>query len=214
MTQPNLTLHGIELDLIQLFQLRDEVAQDPDILPAEQSESLKAIDAQIDDWAARELGKADAIAANLGEFGIRAETCRTIAKREAARAKMWEDRAERLEAATLRALMLRPEGKRRIETASTTLRVAKNPPSVQVLDVGEVPKPYLRRQVTLNADLYDRLMAHLMVTKEGAPLFVELQAAKLSEPEPMKIEILKELKAKVAVAGCKLVNDRCRLVVE
>lgn len=211
---PNLSLYGISMELLELFAYRDEIAADPDITPAEQAESLKVIDAQIDDYVARELDKADGIAANLGEFGIRAETCRAKAKHEAERARFWEARIERLESATLRALQLRPKDKQRIETASTTIKIAKNPPSVNVVDASEVPKPYMRRQVTLNADLYDRMMAHLMVSPKGAPIFQELQAAKTTEPEPMKVEILKELKAKVPVAGCKLIDDRVRLVVE
>lgn len=213
-TAPNLTLTGMTLELLELLQYHDETARDPYLTPKEIAEVLTAVDAQIDDYVVRELDKADGIAANLGEFGIRAETCRALAKRETERARMWEARMERLEAATLRALMLRPEGKRRIETASTTLKVAKNPPSVEVFDASEVPKPYMRRTITLNADLFDRLMGFLMLERNGAPLFQELQESKTSEPEPMKTEIGKELKAGVPVAGAKLITDRVRLVVE
>lgn len=213
-TAPNLTLTGITLELLELLQYRDETARDPDLTPKEIAEVLTVIDAQIDDYVARELDKADAISANLGEFGIRAETCRALAKRETERARMWEARIERLEAATLRALMLRPEGKRRIETASTTLKVAKNPPSVDVFDKSEIPKHYMRRQVTMNADLFDRLMGFLMTDKRGAWMFQELQDTKITEPEPMKTEIGKELKLGVSVPGARLLTDKVRLVVE
>jgi hypothetical protein len=210
----NLTLTNIETSLIELYAYRDEIARDLDITPKEIAETLTLIDQQIDDFVARGLDKADGIAANLGEFGIRAETCKAIAKRELDRAAMWQRNADHLEAATLRALMMRPEGKRRIETASTTLNVAKNPPSVDIVDRGEIPKPYMRRSITLNADLYDRLMGCLMVTKEGAPLFQELQDAKTTDPEPMKDAIKAELKAGVTVPGARLITDRVRLVVE
>lgn len=210
----NLTLTNIETSLIELYAYRDEIARDPDITPKEIAETLTLIDQQIDDFVARGLDKADGIAANLGEFGIRAETCKAIAKRELDRAAMWQRNADHLEAATLRALMMRPEGKRRIETASTTLKVAKNPPSVDIVDRGEIPKPYMRRSITLNADLYDRLMGCLMVTKEGAPLFQELQDAKTTDPEPMKDAIKAELKAGVTVPGARLITDRVRLIVE
>lgn len=214
MISPRLSLYNIEAELSQLYAFREETASDADMTPQEQTASVRAIDLQIDEYVSRELTKADGIAANLGEFGIRAETCRAKAKHETERAKMWEARIEHLEAATLRALLSRPDGKRRIETASATLKIAKNPPSVEVYDKGQIPKPYLRRQVTLNADLYDRIAAHLMGSATGAPLFSELLDAKTTEPEPMRSEIGKELKAGVAVAGCKLIDDRVRLVVE
>jgi hypothetical protein len=214
MSAPNLSMSGIQSELLKLFQLRSEVAADPDITPAEQVDSIKAIDGQIHDYVDAELDKADSIAYNLGEFRFNAEACKAKAKKENERAALWEQRAEQLEAATLRALMLRPEGKRHIETASSVLKVAKNPPSVQIFDSSQVPKAYLRCRITLNADLYDRLMGFLMMERKGAPIFQELQEAKVSELEPMKTEIGKELKAGVAVAGAKLVTDRVRLVVE
>lgn len=209
---PNLTLHNIETSLIELFAFRDEVARDPDITPQEQVESLKAIDTQIEQYVAAELDKADGIAHNLHEFEVRMATCQAEAKREQDRAKMWEAHYGRLANATLKAMQAR--GTKKIETARTTLKIAKNPASVEVFDSSAVPKPYLRRMVTLNADLYDRIAAHLMGTKDGAPLFSELLEAKTTQPEAMKTEIAKELKAGVAVDGCKLIDDRVRLVVE
>lgn len=209
---PNLTLTGIATSLIELYAYREEIARDPDITPVEQSETLKLIDQQIDEFVGREIEKADGIGYQLNEFDMRSATCKTDAAAATGRASMWAKRAEDLLSRSLKAMQLR--GHKKIEGARYTLAIKKNPPSVEILDAGEIPKPYLRRNVTLNADLYDRLMAHLMVTEKGAPLFQELQECKTTDPEPMKIEIGKELKAKIAVAGARLVDDKVRLVVE
>jgi hypothetical protein len=208
----NLTLTGISSNLMELYAYRQEVASDPEMTPAEQLETIRLIDDQIDLFVAAELDKADAIGYQLNEFNMRWSTCKTDAANATNRAAMWAKRVDDLEARTLKALKLR--GAKKIEGARYTLRQAKNPPSVEITSAADVPKPYTRRELTLKADLYDRLMAHLMVTKDGQPLFMELQACKITDPEPMKGEITKELKANVAVAGARLVDDRFRLVVE
>lgn len=214
LSDKDLTLYNIETSMLQLFQWRDSLMNEPqDMTPKELEDSLKAVDIAIDQFIETELEKADAIARNIGEFELRAETCRALAAREAARAEMWLERAERLRAATLRALQLRPKDKQRIETAHTTLKIAKNPPSVSVDKHEDVPKPYMRRELKITADLYDRLMAHLMTSDKSAILFSELMQADVSDGEPMKKIILKELKAGVSVAGCRLVSDKVHLVV-
>jgi hypothetical protein len=53
----NLTLYGISTQLMELLILRDEITSDPDMTPAEQKDSLAALDDQIRDVYAR-LGHA------------------------------------------------------------------------------------------------------------------------------------------------------------
>lgn len=211
-TAPNLSLYGIPLELIELLQFREEVEASADMTPQEIAESLKAVDAQIEAYVATELDKADAIAANLREFAMRAATCKAEIEACRRRQALWEAREERLEAVTLRAMQLakRP----RIETARTTLKIAKNPASVEITDAGQIPKPYLKQTVTINADLYDRLRSFLMTSEAGAPLFAQLMEADVSLPEPMKPKIKAELKAGVSVPGARLIDDKVRLVVE
>ena len=210
-TQPNLTLTGIVTSLIELYAYREEIARDKDMVPAEQLETLKLIDNQIDDFVRLELDKADGIGYQWNEFGMRAATCAADADAARKRAGIWALRADDLADRTLKAMQLRQTKK--IEGARYTLAIKKNPASVQITDPAEIPKPYMRRTVTMNADLYDRLMAHLMTSERGAPIFQELMEAKASDPEPMKAEIGKELKAKVEVPGAKLIDDRVRLEI-
>lgn len=211
-TQPNLTLTGIATGLIELYAYREEIVREKDMAPAEQAETLKLIDGQIDDFIRAELDKADGIGYQWNEFGMRAATCAADADAARKRAGMWALRADDLIDRSLKAMQLRKKTK--IEGARYTLSIKKNPASVQITDPAEVPKPYMRRTVTMNADLYDRLMAHLMVTKAGQPLFLELQESDTSACEPMKKKIGEELKAKVAVPGTRLIDDRVRLVIE
>ena len=211
-TAPNLTLTGIATSLIELYAYREEIARDKEMVPADQLETLKLIDGQIDDFISLELEKADGIGYQFNEFEIRAATCKTDAAAASGRAAMWQRRADDLLSRSLKAMQLR--GKKKIEGTRYTLAIKKNPASVDVFDAAQVPKPYMRRVITLNADLYDRLMGHLMTSERGQPLFQELMEAKTTEPEPMKTEIGKELKAKIPVAGAKLIDDRVRLEVE
>jgi hypothetical protein len=209
---PNLSLYSIELGLLELLQFREEVENSADMTPQEIGESLKAVDSSIEMYVTAELDKADGIAANLREFEMRAQTCKADVEASRRRQALWTARGERLEAVTLKAMQLakRP----RIGTARTTLKIAKNPASVEITDPALIPKPYMKQTVTINADIYDRLRAFLMTTKDGAPLFAELMAADVSSPDPMKTKIKSEIKAGVQVPGARLVDDKVRLVVE
>jgi Siphovirus Gp157 len=212
----NLTLTNIELELIQLFAFRAEVAGNAEMTPQEISESIAAVDGQIEAFVVRELDKADAIAANLREFEIRAATCKADAKHAAARAKFWESNAEHLEAVTIKALQLRD--KPRIETARTTLRIQRNPAAVDVFDLDKVPKPYVKFTVEMTGALYERLLDHLGWSVDrgqaAGELFRELMAAKTSDPTPMKAQIASEIKNKIEVPGARMREGVHRLVVE
>lgn len=213
MTSPsNLSLYSIEIELLDLLRYREDVASDPDMSPQEIEASLEAVDNQIREYVSREVKKVDGIAAYLRECETRAEALKAEAKRIAERAKTWGDRHERLKAVTVR--VMQQVGVTRLEGAQNTFKLKKNPASVDVAQPNLVPLPYLRRQITMSENLYQRVLDYLRQTAKGYPLSAELFECRSTTPEPMKSEIGKELKAGVAVPGCKLIDDKLRLEIE
>lgn len=212
MSAPNLSLYNIRTELLELLRYREEIASDPDMTPQEMQTSLEICDDRIREYVTGEIAKVDGIAAYFRECDARQEALRAEAKRILAQADIWEQRGKRLNQITLR--VMQQTGATHLEGATSTFKVRKNPPSLDVAQPELVPAPYQRRQVTLTTALWDRLLAHLFATPKGATLFVELQECKISEPEAMKDAIKKELKAGVGVPGCRMREDSVRLVVE
>jgi hypothetical protein len=241
----SLSLYQIEAELIQLMRFREDVQQDTDITPQEQQASLDAIDKQITEYVHREVVKVDGIAAYLRECEARAAVLKAEAARIKAQADAWAARGERLEAVTLR--VMQQTGATLLEGSNSTFKVKKNPPGVDPnIQMDIVPPAYLRSTLTLNRDLWSRLLSHLFGTEKGCALFSELQQCKITDPEPMKDAIKSELKqacpkchgtkhlivgvpgdphktldcdacggsGRNSVPGCRLVDDKYRLVVE
>lgn len=208
----NLSLYKIETELLDLMRFREDVAQDTDLTPQEQTASLEAIDKQITEYVHREVAKVDGIAAYLRECETRAAVLKAEAMRIKAQADAWTARHDRLEAVTLR--VMQQTGATLLEGANSTFKVRKNPPSVDVAQPELVPTPYQRLTVKLNRGLWERVLAHLMMSEKGAPLFHELIEINVGNPEPMKDAIKSELRAGVGVPGCRLREDSVRLVVE
>ena len=217
MTTPNLTLYGIETQILELMSYRDEVALDPDITPADQAETLKAIDLQIAEYVKAEVQKVDGVAAMLREFEKRAETLKDEAKRINNRAIAWQRRHDSVEELVKGVLSLLPEGKRKIEGKTSTLALRKSPASVEVPQPELLPAEYQRVKVTMTVYLWNRvkdMLFNLRGNDSVVAVAMDLLDCKASEPEPMKPEIAAELKAKRGVPGARLVEDKCWLKVD
>jgi Siphovirus Gp157 len=207
MTAPVISQAGKEL--FALLQFRDDVKRDADMTPQEQAESLEAIEGQIRDYLQRAAEDAGVVMRRYESF---AEADRKEAKYYRDRAEAWDTQVAWLKGEVLAVMEM--IGAKKIEGPHSTLKVVKNPPSVDVAQRELVPAAYQRRTVTVTGELWDRLLSHLFGTPKGSPLFVELQECKITDPEPMKDAIKKELKAGVSVPGCRLIDDKVRLEVE
>lgn len=200
-TAPNLTLYGIETQLLELLNFRDAVASDPDMTPAEQKESLEAIDNSIREYVTAEVKKVDGIAHYLREFDARAGVLKQEAKRCADAAKAWEKRGENLESMVIS--IMQQINATRLDGRTSVLSLRKNPPACEISQPALVPQEYQRVKVTMSVSLLRRIEAALM-NEKTAPLFAELQDAKQGEPEPEKDRIKEELKLGQGVPGCRL----------
>jgi Siphovirus Gp157 len=208
----NLSLYQIKTELLDLMRYRESISQDSEPTAEEWAASLEAVDKQIAEYAMREVGKVDGIAGYLRECWTRAKVLKDEATRISDQSDMWTLRGEYLEAITLRVML--QTGATLLEGRTSTFKIRKNPPSVEVAQPELVPKSYMRSRVSISQDLWDRLMEHLMRTDHGGVLLAELTLADRSDAAPMKEQIRYELKAGVSVPGCRLVDDKVRLVVE
>jgi hypothetical protein len=207
----NLSLYQIETELLDLMRYRESVAEDAELTPQDQKASLEAIDKQIAEYVMREIAKVDGIAAYLRECAARAVIHEEEADRLHELAKAWFARHDRLEAITLR--VMQQTGATLLEGRTSTFKVKRNPPSVDVAQPDLVPLDYRRITVTMNAGLWNRLIS-VLVSERGAPVLADLLACKKTNDEPVKTEIGKELKQGISVPGCRLLDDKVRLVVE
>jgi hypothetical protein len=202
--KPNLTLYGIETQLLELLNFRESVESDPDMTPQEQAESLKACDESIAEYIRAEVKKADGIARYLREFETRAAALKQEADRCYEMAKAWEKRHDSLESMVIDILRAVP-GKR-IDGKHSILKLAKNPPSADIAQPALVPDELQRRTVTLTEQAYQTIL--------NGPMGTLLLTGTAKEPEPMKAEILKRLKEGDGVPGCRLRTDGVRLEVK
>ena len=200
-TAPNLTLYGIETQLLELLNFRDSIATDPDLTPTEQKESLDAIDNSIREYVTAEVKKVDGIAHYLREFDARAGVLKQEAKRCADAAKAWEKRGENLESMVIS--IMQQINATRLDGRTSVLSLRKNPPSVEIVQPELVPAEYQRVTVTMPVSLIKRIEAALM-KQETASLYAELLDAKHGAPEPEKRKIGEELKLGQGVPGCRL----------
>ena len=211
MTAPNLSLYKIETELLDLMRFREDVAQDTDLTPQEQTASLEAIDKQITEYVHREVAKVDGIAAYLRECETRAAVLKTEAMRIKAQADAWTARHDRLEAVTLR--VMQQTGATLLEGATSTFKVKKNPPSVDVAQPELVPAAYQRIRVTMSKHVWHRMIQALSRLADTT-VYADALTVAVSDSEPMKDAIKAELKAGVGVPGCTLIDDKERLEIK
>lgn len=201
---PNLTLYGIETELMQLIAYRDAVLEDPELTPEEQKESLVAIDESILEYVKAEVKKVDGIAYYLREFETRAAAVEAEMARLKHQRDMWHSRGENLKQLCIQ--VMQTTGNRRLEGRLSTLSLRKCPASVEVAQPELVPADFQRVRVTMSKSMWDAIVETL-----GSELAME--TCKASEAEPMKSEIKAVLQAGAGVPGCTLVTDKDTLVV-
>lgn len=217
MSKEALTLFvGNATELLELIQYREDLAADPDMLPADLVESLKAIDTRIEQYVRTEIQRVDGVAAYMRECESRVTALDAEKKRIADRIKLWEARHERVKEVVLR--VMESLGATLLEGDTATFKIKPNPSSVEVAQPDLVPKHFKLTAIMIREDLYEELIQHLQQTvsitniKPGL-LMAQLVAAKRSTPEPSKSLIAAELKAKRDVPGAHLVTDKVRLEV-
>jgi Siphovirus Gp157 len=205
-SEPSLSLYKIDLELIALMRQREDFLTDADMTPAEIAESVGAIDAELEGYLREALtNRADEVANFIAECKARDENLAAQMADLREKREMWQRRRDRVESTVLQ--LMQRAGSRNIDDR---LLMRRNPPSVEVSDVGQVPAPYVRMAVTMTKHLYDRICQALLPSS----LFIELRESKTAAPEPIKAQILSELKQGVAVPGCRLVDDRLRLEIK
>jgi len=189
----DLTLYGIETSIVELLAFRDEIEADPDMTPAEISESLKACDEQIQAVLGRELQKVDGVAHVLMEMEARAEVAKKERDRLNERARTWQKRHDWLEGRVIEALQFRLQatGAKKLEGETSTLSLRKNPPSVEIRQPLLLPDDYTKHTLTVPHKLMESILDALeMYEAEAYKDFIGIN----SKQEPMKSEILAELK--------------------
>lgn len=204
--KPNLTLYGIETQLLELLNFRESIESDPDMTPQEQQESLKACDESIAEYIRAEVKKADGIALYLREFEMRAEALEIESKRLQRKADDWWRRHENL--TNMVVDVMKATKQTRIDGRHSVLQLKKNPPSVEVAQPDMVPGDMQRVTVKMTMAQWQQTVAAMPMA-----LAIELTGC-AAPPEPMKTEIAKRLKEGDGVPGCRLRTDGVRLEVK
>lgn len=221
--QRALTLFDIEIGLLQLIQYRETLAEDSDITPEEQKRLIAVADQEIQDYVAREVAKADGIAAYLKEFERREEIAKEQAKAISERGKIWARRREALEDTVIRVMQM--AGKTTIEGQNATLTLRKCPPSVEIKQPELIPGEFYNIAVKLPCSAWIKVCeALLSVSKHLSPehrgaldaLWVRASDATVQPRggDVLKARIAVELKAGCGVPGAELVTDKVRLEVK
>lgn len=196
----SMPLYKILDELMELVAL----AEEPELAPDER----EAVANRVAEYISAEVvgRKVDGIAFTLRECLRRAEIATAEAKRIAARAQAWENRAERIKASTLRAM--RAHNIRVLESPTNRLRAQKNG-GKEPLDVyapDEVPDDLKRFTVTLTGEQYARLRA-LVVEAEEVDFGILLEVLRDARGEPDTDRIRAELGMREVCPECEGVLD-------
>jgi len=223
--KPNLSLYGLEEELLELLQRRDDVAGEIRTTvedKAAQEDELQAIDGVIADYLQRQsIAKADSVIAALRECRMAAEALRAEAKRLTERAEQRETRAKwiREMAAERLAQEIDPqviEASRRsvvlfrVNGRLGQIKLAKSPESADIRQAELLPPDVLRRRVTLPETMWQLLVE--LAGCAGHPEAIGLES--LGKVEPDHAEILRRLKSGEPVPGAQLVRDRVHLRID
>jgi len=211
MSITSLSLYNIEAELLNLMVARESlVNNDAELSDAEQKEAIKECDIAIREKISSELRlhKIDGIAYYLHEFSDRAESAKKASARAKAKEHAWAARREKLEKYVHDVMVM--TGQTRLEGNTNTLKLAKNPPSVEIVQPELVPIEYERITVTMPHPLWNRIQDEASVE---CRMWISADS-KEKNPEPIKTEIARELKAGRGVPGCTLQTNKLRLVVE
>jgi Siphovirus Gp157 len=207
MTAPNLTLYGIETQLLELFAYRDEVAGEVRVTEAdlaEQREALKAIDHSIAEYIRLEVAKVDNVAAFIRECRARAAALKSEEQRLASMRRALEEREEFVKSRIAEAMALdvnpltianakQNNVLKRFHGRIAQLKLCKSPESVDITDESLVPSEYKNVTVTMPASVWADI-------KMQVPGFRGVE-------QISKSEIAKALKADEPVPGARLITD-------
>jgi hypothetical protein len=190
-----LTLFDIETDLLNLMLCREAVLDDEQYHgdEASRTEALEMIDCSIKERVSAEIAKVDGIAFYLREFAARATTAKVEAKRLKDRQDMWERREERLKEIVTQVMSM--TGKMRLEGNSNTLKLVKNPPSVEIAQPELVPDQYRLVSATMNLEDWKKVKDLIYDHHVDVAVDVKLK-------EPMKMPIAEALKQQIPCGRC------------
>jgi BMFP domain-containing protein YqiC len=147
---------------LTLYQIEDElmVALDTiEMIDPESGPALRAeLEQQIAHLVAAEISKVDGVTRMLAHFESQAELATQEIKRLQRRKKRFEDCYARLEACAR--LAMECVGKRKIEGATSSLALRKNPPSLFISAFDRIPAEYLivKQDISVNKDAVKRAL--------------------------------------------------------
>lgn len=183
-----LTLFDLERELVELMEFAEEATAEDEILQAR---------VLIEQYLEKRADKVDAIRGYLKHCDMIAACAREEVKDQAARAKAWEARAQRLKDTCVS--VMQQFGEKRLEGRTGELKLHANPPSVEIYDAMLLPVGVMRYKVTFSGALWERLMdfrdRFRTVIQTLAPGLAEAWGStELGEVTPDKMLIVATLK--------------------
>ena len=213
-TTNKLTLYDIETELLELLELRDEVAAEVRVTESDKKDQvwqLHVIDQQIAEYVKRECVKVDSIAGLLRECKARTEAAKKEEERLRARRKLREEQERRLKecisdtlAMTLDPQVIAAASQnqvlKRLNGQNSELKLCKSPASVQVTDETLVPSDMKRVTASMSREAWDLLIGPHLTNRE-------LLAQITDSTEIDKRAIAAALKQGDPVPGARLIED-------
>lgn len=201
-TGRNLTLYQIQTELLELLELRDEIAGQVIVAAeaeAERKEQLAVIEKSIAEYVRREVSKVDNIVGLMRECKSRAAAIKAEEQRLAGLRRTWESREESIKGMVAEAMAATVDPAAIAEATQNQiikklsgrigeLKLTKSPPSVEVTSTALLPRHYQTVNLKMRADVWD-----IGVSKH-LEAFVESGAVELSEGSPVLRDIAADLK--------------------
>ena len=182
-----LSLYRIETELAQLIDLSEELAavENPE---AATLDARAEVHKQIVKYFEAEVRKVDGIARYIHHAKAQAAAAKFEADRLMGWARRWENRLERVKAATIEAL--HAVGSKKLESAENRLRLQKNPASVDVYDVAALPQQFLTVNVRMPlAQWLDLVRDKGQWTEQNMPLSIVSDVDKRAVAEALKARV-------------------------
>lgn len=136
---------------LTLYQAEDDLKTWVDTLEAASTDEERTeIAARIPDYLSAAVEKRDRFCAFLSHLEAQAELCRAEEKRIAERRRMFEALQERLESYAIRTM--EDLGVKKLEGATSVLRLHGKPPSVLITDPAEIPARFIVEKIVRDPD--------------------------------------------------------------
>lgn len=206
MSAASLSLYNIEADILKLLVIREALVEnDDDLTDAEQKEAITQVDLQLKEQisSSLRLKKIDSVAYYLREFQDRADVINNEINRLKDRLRLEEARHDRLEEYTLG--IMKATGQDRLEGKCNTLKLCKNPASVEISQPHLVPSEFVKTTVTMTLKVWDQFIT--LTLGKDIPGIKELlepiyKADADKKTEPMKTPIGRQLKTADPCKSC------------